>query len=55
VIVKENDSITRGQTIGTSGKSLIGSELGNHLHLEMYYNGGTVNPEEYYNRNIKDI
>ena len=55
VIVKENDSIVKGQTIGISGKSTIGSELGNHLHLEMYLNGQTVNPEDYYNKNIKDI
>lgn len=55
VTVKENDSVTKGQTIGTSGKSSIGSELGNHLHLEMYYNGVTINPEDYYNKNIKDI
>ena len=55
VTVKENDTITKGQTIGVSGKSTIGSELGNHLHLEMYHNGQTVNPEEYYNKNIKDI
>ena len=53
--VKENDIIKKGQTIGISGKSTIGSELGNHLHLEMYHNGQVVNPEEYYNKNIKDI
>lgn len=55
VIVKENDIIEKGQKLGTSGESSIGSELGNHLHLEMYYNGTTVNPEEYYNKNIKEI
>ena len=44
VTVKESDTISKGQTIGSSGKSKIGSELGNHLHLEMYYN-----------KNIKDI
>lgn len=54
-MVKENDTIIKGQTIGISGKSSIGSELGNHLHLEMYYNGVTVNPEDYYNKNIKGI
>ena len=53
--VKENDTIKKGQTLGISGKSTIGSELGNHLHLEMYHNGQVVNPEEYYNKNIKDI
>ena len=55
VTVKENDTVTKGQKLGVSGKSSIGSELGNHLHLEMYYNGTTVNPEDYYNKNIKEI
>ena len=55
VAVKANDNVTKGQKIGTSGKSSIGSELGNHLHLEMYYDGTVVNPEKYYNTNIKDI
>lgn len=55
VTVKENASVKKGQTIGLSGKSIIGSELGNHIHVEMYNNGITVNPENYYNKNIKDI
>ena len=55
VSVKADDTISKGQKIGTSGKSSIGSELGNHLHLEMYNDGTTVNPENYYNKNIKDI
>lgn len=55
VSVKANDEVSKGQIIGKSGKSSIGSELGNHLHLEMYYDGTTVNPENYYNKNIKDI
>ena len=55
VNVKKDETVSKGQKIGTSGKSSIGSELGNHLHLEMYYDGTTVNPENYYNKNIKDI
>ena len=27
------------QKIGVSGNSVIGSELGNHLHLEIYFKG----------------
>lgn len=55
VNVKADDGVTKGQKIGVSGKSTIGNELGNHLHFEMYYDGATVNPETYYNTNIKDI
>lgn len=53
--VNINDTIKQGQIIGVSGNSVIGSELGNHLHLELYYKGLTLNPEDYYNKNIKDI
>lgn len=55
VSVEVNDTVTQGQIIGVSGESSISNELGNHLHLEMYYEGTTVNPEDYYNKNIKEI
>ncbi|MBQ7104732.1 MAG: M23 family metallopeptidase [Bacilli bacterium] len=55
VNVKAGDTLEQGQIIGKSGTSTIGKELGNHLHLEMYKDGTTVNPEDYYNKNIKDI
>lgn len=45
VNVKKNDIVTQGQVIGKSGKSEVDSELGNHLHLEIYENGRAVNPE----------
>ena len=53
--VNINDTIKQGQIIGVSGNSVLGSELGNHLHLELYYKGLTINPEDFYNKNIKDI
>ena len=55
VKVNLNDTVKQGQIIGVSGNAVIGSELGNHLHLELYYKGLTLNPEDYYNKNIKDI
>jgi stage II sporulation protein Q len=55
VKVSINDTVEQGQIIGVSGNSVIGSELGNHLHLELYFKGLTINPEDYYNKNIKDI
>jgi len=45
VSVKKNDIITQGQVIGKSGTNEFESEMGNHLHLEIYENGQTVNPE----------
>ena len=55
VNVKKDDQVFRGQILGKSGKSVIGSELGNHLHLEMYFDGQIINPEQYYDKDIKDI
>ncbi len=55
VDVASNDIIIKGQKIGTSGKTAVGSELGTHLHLEMYLNGVTVNPEDYYDKDIKGV
>ena len=55
VSVKENDKLLQGQVIGKSGTSNINSDLGNHLHFELYYQGKVVNPEDYYNKNLKDL
>ena len=55
VNVKKDEQVMKGQNLGKSGKSIIGSELGNHLHLEMYFDGQIINPEQYYDKDIKDI
>lgn len=51
VLVKENDQVTIGQVIAKSGTNSIGSELGNHLHFELYQDNILVNPEEYFQNN----
>lgn len=51
VTVKENDQVTIGQVIGKSGTNSIGSELGNHLHFELYQDNILVNPEEFFQTN----
>jgi len=55
VTVKEGDSVAQGQVLGKSGTCRINEKLGNHLHFELFKEGQVVNPEEYYNKNIKDI
>ena len=50
ITVKENDQVTKGQVIATSGTNNINSELGNHLHFELYNENILVNPEEYFNK-----
>ena len=55
VNVKNGQVITQGTKIGKSGISKIGSDLGNHLHFELYVNGQVINPEECYNKKINEI
>lgn len=55
VNVKEGDKVISGQAIGKSGTSNINSDMGNHLHFELYYQGLVVNPEENYDKNLEDL
>jgi len=55
ITVKEGDSVKQGQVLGKSGLSKINEELGKHLHFELFKEGQVVNPEKYYNKNIKDV
>lgn len=55
VTVKEGDTVVQGQIIGKSGVCKLNNDLGNHLHFELFKEGQVVNPEEYYNKNIKDL
>lgn len=55
ITVKENDSVVKGAVIGKSGTSNLSKDLGNHLHFELIYNGQTVNPEEYFDKNIGEL
>lgn len=55
VSVKKGDAVTQGQIIGKSGTSNISKDLGSHLHFELIIKGTTVNPEEYYDKNISEL
>lgn len=55
IIVKENDKVGQGEIIGKSGTNEIGNELGNHLHLELFYKNELVNPEEYFDKSIGEF
>ena len=52
---KINDAVVQGDVIGKSGISNISPELNNHLHFELIVNGLTVNPENYYDKNLNDL
>ena len=55
VDVKQDDQIMQGMIIGMSGVANVSSDLGNHLHFELYYNGIVVNPEEYYEKSVNEL
>ncbi|AQS57178.1 M23 family metallopeptidase [Novibacillus thermophilus] len=44
VQVKEGDTVTQGDVIGTAGRSKVEKESGVHLHFEVHQDGEPVNP-----------
>lgn len=55
VKVAKGDSVTIGQVIAESGTSNINSDLGKHLHFELYVNDNVLNPEDYYDKSLNEI
>ena len=55
VTVKKDDVVTCGDIIGKSGDNLLEGEKDNSLLVEVYYNGNTIDPEDFYNMNIEDL
>lgn len=52
VYVTKDTIVTQGLVIGKSGENKLDKDLGNHLHFEIYENGGEVNPLNYLNTEI---
>ena len=52
---KKDDTITQGTIIGKSGENNISTDLGNHLHFELYYQGKVVNPEDYFGKLLGEL
>lgn len=55
VDVKADDTVTQGMIIGKSGEANVSTELGNHLHFELYHKGSVVNPEIYYEKQLGEL
>ena len=55
VTVKKDDILKSGDIIGKSGDNLLEEEKDNSLLVEVYYNGNTIDPEDFYNMNIEDL
>lgn len=53
VMVKKDDIVTQGQTIGKSGSNKLDKDMGNHLHFEVYVDGQVVDPSLYIDKEIK--
>ena len=58
VDVKVDDKLSQGMIIGKSGEANVSSDLGNHLHFELYHNGsvdafGTENIDEEFKYNSR--
>lgn len=55
ILVKEGDEVKQGQIIAKSGTSNISKDLGSHLHFELTINSRTVDPEDYYDKELGSI
>ena len=55
VLVKEGDTIKQGTIIGKSGTSNLEKDLGSHLHFELSIDSNTVDPEEYYDKELGNL
>lgn len=55
ILVKEGDEIKQGTLIGKSGTSNIQKDMGSHLHFELTIDSQTVDPEEYYDKELGNL
>ncbi len=55
VIVKKGDNVKQGQIIGKSGTCNVATNLKDHLHFEIMYNGKVIDPESIYDKTIEEL
>lgn len=55
VAVSKDAVVKQGDVIGKSGTANISTDLGNHLYFELIVKGTTVNPEQYFDKFVKEI
>jgi len=55
IVVKEGDEVKQGQIIGKSGTANIQKDMGSHLHFELTVDSKTVDPEEYYDKELGNL
>lgn len=55
VSIKKGDVVNQGDVIGKSGNANISTDLGNHLYFELIVKSSNVNPEQYFDKLVKEI
>lgn len=55
IMVKEGDEVKQGTIIGKSGTSNLQKNMGSHLHFELIKDSETVDPEEYYDKELGNL
>ena len=55
VNVENGEQVSQGQIIGKSGTSNLNKDLKNHLHFELMIQGQVKDPENYFDKKIKEI
>ena len=52
--VAKGDKVSQGDVIGKSGTNELDKDMGNHLHFELYVNGGVVDPTLYIDKDLEN-
>ena len=55
IMVSVGDEVKQGTIIGKSGTANIQKDMGSHLHFELTINSKTVDPEEYYDKELGNL
>lgn len=55
VNVKVNDRIQQGDTIAKAGQNNLNKDFKNHLYFELIVNGSIVDPENYFDKALKEL
>lgn len=55
IVVKKGDTVKQGDVIAKSGTCSLNGEVKNGLHFEIFVNGKTINPENNYDKDLKEI
>jgi len=55
VNVEKGEQVSQGQVLGKSGTSNLNKDLNNHLHFELIVDGQIKDPENYFDKKIKEI